>query len=641
MTESMHITAVAYARAGFSVHPLPPGEKKSRLMWAERQRVAMTVAEIDAHWAAHPDDNVAIITGRLSGLVVVDVDPAHGGDPQPFLDTTPVVARTRSGGWHFYYRHPGRHVKSAARPNPDLPGVDVRGDGGYVVAPPSRVEPGAYTWESPGWGGALPPFEKVEHLIFPRPGGDTHSSQAANEGGFAAPDVDGRMVGLITKGAPIGAQRQALLSLAGMFAGRGLPSDIAYAMLFSWVCRQKQRPGDPWMPHHVKELVESIYDRESRRSADCAGPQAGSRPTTAVAAPADGGSDPGLMELVWSGEFLMRHGSDFNPGGTSWLVEDWLPEGTLCMVTSPPGAYKTWLLLDLAASIGLGQPFLQRYPVHGPGKVVVVQQEDPRQLIADRFGLLARAKQPAEEGAGSFRFLDTPEVGFVTDAGFMFGSQPSRDRLVAILREHRPRCVIIDPLYSACSPGQFFLEMTDHLKWLRRLRDRYGTTFVLAHHTKKQNAELGDQGREQMFGSNLMNAAIESGWIVRPAGEHAITVRRHFKVAANIERRKFTFTIDTQAPVPFLCEESTAEDPAVDAAERSQLDATDELILATLRTEGPRTMKALCQRIEKNTPMVSKHVGKLAERGLLAKQRGKTKREVLLSVTPINPKEVA
>lgn len=94
-------------------------------------------------WASWPNANVAVRTGASSGLVVVDVDPAHGGDrsldallarhgPLPGCRTI----RTGSGGCHFYFAHPGRPVANDAGSRLGA-GIDVRGDGGYVIAPPS------------------------------------------------------------------------------------------------------------------------------------------------------------------------------------------------------------------------------------------------------------------------------------------------------------------------------------------------------------------------------------------------------------------------------------------------------------------------------------------------------------------------
>jgi hypothetical protein len=85
---------------------------------------------------AVPGGLLAIRTGAASGLLVVDIDPAHGGRLDPTLMTPTAAVATGGGGWHLYYRHPGHPVPS--RPLPGHLGVDIKADGGYVVAPPSR-----------------------------------------------------------------------------------------------------------------------------------------------------------------------------------------------------------------------------------------------------------------------------------------------------------------------------------------------------------------------------------------------------------------------------------------------------------------------------------------------------------------------
>ncbi len=92
-------------------------------------------ARIAAMLAAVPDGLLAVRTGAVSGVAVVDIDPAHGGRHVPALMPPTATVTTGGGGWHLYYRHPGRLIPS--RPLPGHPGIDIKADGGYVVAPPS------------------------------------------------------------------------------------------------------------------------------------------------------------------------------------------------------------------------------------------------------------------------------------------------------------------------------------------------------------------------------------------------------------------------------------------------------------------------------------------------------------------------
>ncbi len=145
-TSSPLKAALAYQRRGLSVIPCDAASKRSLVPWRAYQATAPDEDEIRETWQRWPDADVGIVTGGVSGIVVIDVDDARPeciGEVQARFGPTGRVARTPSGGAHLYYAHSGEPVRNSARlPCFDFP-VDVRGDGGYVIAPPS---PG-YVWE--------------------------------------------------------------------------------------------------------------------------------------------------------------------------------------------------------------------------------------------------------------------------------------------------------------------------------------------------------------------------------------------------------------------------------------------------------------------------------------------------------------
>jgi hypothetical protein len=124
---------------------------------------ATTDAEqVSIWWRRWPDANLGVVTGAVSGLVVLDVDLPDGPASLRRLEAEHALLpatceqRTGSGGRQLLFAHPGHPVGNRARL---LPGIDVRGDGGYIVVPPSTHASGtAYRWtgrvppaHAPGW----------------------------------------------------------------------------------------------------------------------------------------------------------------------------------------------------------------------------------------------------------------------------------------------------------------------------------------------------------------------------------------------------------------------------------------------------------------------------------------------------------
>jgi len=110
-------------------------------------------ATIERWWSRWPNANLGVVTGAASGLLVLDIDPRHGGDDalhelERAYDELPatVEAHTGGGGRRILFEH----VAGLGNSRGGLPeGIDVRGDGGYFVAPPSVHESGrAYEWEA-------------------------------------------------------------------------------------------------------------------------------------------------------------------------------------------------------------------------------------------------------------------------------------------------------------------------------------------------------------------------------------------------------------------------------------------------------------------------------------------------------------
>lgn len=148
--------ALKYASAyGWAVFPVDPKTKKP--LTPHGCKDAKTApGPIKAWWKRYPNASIGIATGSASSLIVIDedYDPDKGLDGYVEVRTwerdhdelpETVCVKTGRGGAHLYYHYTGTDIGNRAGV---LDGVDVRGEGGYVIAPPSLHPNGTeYCWE--------------------------------------------------------------------------------------------------------------------------------------------------------------------------------------------------------------------------------------------------------------------------------------------------------------------------------------------------------------------------------------------------------------------------------------------------------------------------------------------------------------
>ena len=138
--------ALHYRDKGFSVIPIRP-DKKPFIQWADFQKRRATSEEIRAWWSQWPRANLAIVTGEISGIFVVDCDNEVAYENiQELLPDNFVSCIVKSPrGYHIYLFYSANQTIGNA--TGIMPNVDIRGEGGYIIAPPSiNAEGKAYSW---------------------------------------------------------------------------------------------------------------------------------------------------------------------------------------------------------------------------------------------------------------------------------------------------------------------------------------------------------------------------------------------------------------------------------------------------------------------------------------------------------------
>ena len=258
MNTDTHAAAIGYAARGWSVIPIQHRGKRPLVAWVEFQERLAEPAEIDAWYRRWPDANVGIVTGRVSGLVAVDIDVRPGGSESldrleielgPMPGTVEVL--TGGGGRHLYFAHPGGTVPNRAGV---APGIDVRGDGGCVVAPPSVHASGRrYAWVA-GHG----PDE------VPLAGMPAWARAGSPRGGHPLK----HWRSLVREGVDQGQRNATLASLTGHLLRHGVDPLVALELLLAWN-RMRCRP--PLPDAEVGRVVDSIaqlHERQTRERED-------------------------------------------------------------------------------------------------------------------------------------------------------------------------------------------------------------------------------------------------------------------------------------------------------------------------------------------------------------------------------------
>lgn len=153
-------SALEYAENGLSVIPIVPGQKKPLIKWEEYQSRIARTEEIESWFDQWPNANIGIVTGDISGIGVVDLDSQEAiAWAESSLPKTNIIQET-GRGLQWIYKRNGQPVPQGSDMVSGVPGIDCRGDGGYIVAAPSVHPTGAIYKLNILYGdwSELPPF---------------------------------------------------------------------------------------------------------------------------------------------------------------------------------------------------------------------------------------------------------------------------------------------------------------------------------------------------------------------------------------------------------------------------------------------------------------------------------------------------
>jgi len=248
--------------------------KKPLLAWKQYQERLPTKEEVNSWFNMNPDANIGIITGAVSNLVVFDLDSEHAVEYAEEQGGFPDSVKVKTGrGYHIYMRHPGFIVKNQVEEKLD---IDIRGDGGLVVAPPSVHGSGhQYKWEGGFSIFEVDPAEctpwMIDYLkcisaaeVKPETEGkkdtpkETKKKEPAdktqNEG-----DKKG-YADIIAKGCVKGNRNDTTIRLVGHLLKTG-PKEETWELVKLW----NEHKNKPPLPHDdLKDIFEYVFNMEQK-----------------------------------------------------------------------------------------------------------------------------------------------------------------------------------------------------------------------------------------------------------------------------------------------------------------------------------------------------------------------------------------
>ena len=581
-----------YLDSGWSILPVKPDEKRPYMTnWLQYTKTRPGKVLVNSWFNSLTGAGIGLVTGKISGVVVLDVESWCPTPVEELLKKYPtqMIARSGGGGVHLFYSYPQNVGKISNRVG-IFEGADLRADGGFLVLPPTMHQSGnRYEWVKRGIPGAFPmAFLDLESR-----------SPTSNEGWITE----------ALRGVSEGGRNDTCARLAGYFFKKGLNSDIVEALLIEW-----NEKNDPPLPvSEVRTTIKSI--ERSHAGAE--------RQFTSVDFKDDRNERP--TESTNTSTFGVMRMTDYVKGyggeGVSWLVDEWLPDASITFLVSPPESYKTWILLDLAVSVSAGVPFLGKYRVNSPGPTLIIQQEDSHSGLTDRLALIAEQKfgaLPKLDGE-TWTIPTMPDIPIYVhpDRQLRFGNKQVIAELEQQIANIRPKVIMIDPLYSTTdSTDNYMADLANRMMVLKTWRDKYGCSFVIAHHSKK-NLDPDSTAREDSWGSQFLNAFLEAGWQVRRnprLAQNEVVVRRHSKVMGNQPPISLTFDISTVYPMKYIVTARSYElAPAGESRQPAQANLLDML------QRGPMSQADLCTQTGKGRSTISRQIRQLEAAGVVEK----------------------
>jgi len=503
------LLALSYYDSGLM--PIPLKEKRALVKWDSYQNTRPPKDLVRGWFAKFPGARIGIITGKASGLLVLDVDGEEGKQSLTKylieLQGTNQMSKTWQvqtprGGYHYYFNFPKELENVPTTLAGILPKVDVRGQAGYVVSVNGHDD---YQWVNSPYDYDLAETPKwlIELLI-----NKTTSSKQTQT------TEQNHWLSDILAGVGEGERHGALVKLASYYLSR-MPQDVAEQHIRDW--NEKNTP-----PLKEEELAEQLADIQDRFK-------------------------KGVYTSTFSEEVTENDEEVFSVGDVletvpepEWIVEPYMPKCGMVLLCGEAEKGKTWLALDLAIELTRGGKWLGEFPAR-QSKVLYIDEEKPKEFFKKRLRLLTNAKGyvPKRE-----------QLTFSFQKGMKLDRERGIKVFSLLLEKHQPDVVILDAFADFLTGKEN--DVTDILKiydLLKFMRKKYNTTFIIIDHEKQ--AAMDRQGKviinEEYLGNDVRGSKSKRNVVDTQLSFKMVDGQLkvfHSKTSWAIRQRPFIVSID-------------------------------------------------------------------------------------------------
>lgn len=470
------------ANLGWAVFPC--NGKRAICKW--RERSTSDKDTVEAMFRKHA--NIGVDCGK-SGLIAIDLDVKGDKDglsdwetlkqEHGFTDEGACITQTPSGGRHVIFRDPtGGRIGNRDSMLPDS--IDVRGNGGYIIAPPSKNGDGTYTWVEQNHPPALAPSALVDLLLSKpkaerkREARDAKTRVASGRDKYVEKAVKDEIdcLSSTAKGRRNNQLNKSAFNLGQLVPSGLLPQNRAETELYDacLVNGLVQDDGEP----SVRATIDSGLRAGMALPRDIPANAVESSRTFARAAIETIDRLASLVDLGRTAEYFAQH----DPPQVSWLIDGVLESNGMAMMYGDSGIGKTFLAMHMAYCIGAGKRWFNRKSQRS--RVLYLDGENGEGLMH------RRSKMIDPDGEADVIYYSFPDLSLDVDGILL---------TCALVRKMDADVVIIDPLMNFMQGDENAIEdIRPQISGLRAMADQEDCAIVLIHHENRGGTYRGSSG---------------------------------------------------------------------------------------------------------------------------------------------------